>query len=104
MISIGQMYEDRLQLPEEPTAAMRRGAIVPTGITDAVTKALPSLSGDFTHADVIQKLTRGGFKFAVKNKRHSVGRILRKFALQGKLMEVKKGVAGEFSVYRLVTS
>ncbi len=101
MIEIGLRHSDLIQGREEtPPPARRHGAVWNTGIGKATEKAISSLQGDFTAAEVVKRLTRDGYRFAVKNKREAVGKVLRKLRAQGKIEEVKKGTGGALTIYR----
>jgi hypothetical protein len=72
----------------------------PASISDAVSKVLPLLIGEFTYKDVVERVLELGYQFAAIGRRTAVGRVLRKLVNQGVIEEVKKGEAGEPSVYR----
>lgn len=94
------------ELPGPPAAAersvARRGAILDTGITKAMDKVLPSIRGEFSYTDVVSRLEEDGYEFAAVNPRMAVGRVLRRLVTRRKIIQVRRGTAGEPSVYRLI--
>jgi hypothetical protein len=86
--------------PDEEMPAARQGAVLRTGLREAIEKALGALHGDFTFLDVIKQLKEDKYPLAVKNPRTGVGHVLRKLLTEKVLIQVKKGVGGEPTVYR----
>ena len=80
-----------------------RGAIWDTGITKALEKLLPTLQGDFTYTEVVDRLNEDGYQIMSTNPRTAVGRVLRRLTAKHKIIQVRRGIAGEPNVYRLAT-
>jgi hypothetical protein len=71
-----------------------------TSITDAVTKILPRLKGEYTYQNVIERVLEDGYEFTARDRRTAIGRVMRKLCDQGLTEEVKKGRASAPSLYR----
>ena len=81
----------------------KRGAILVTGLTEAVKKALNTVPEQFTIHDVLDRMAKNGYLFhtAEKYRRIGVAKVLQRMA--GKEIElVTKGTGGEPSLYRRV--
>jgi hypothetical protein len=89
-------------VPTEISPPPRRGAIWETNIKKNVLKVFPALHGrDFDYKDGLKALATSGYELAAKNPRTAIGGILRQLAAEGKLKLVKKGIAGNPSIYRV---
>lgn len=71
-----------------------------TGLKVAVQKALTRIRGDFTYKEVIRAMEEDGYRFQTKGPRNAVNHVIRQLIAKGKLVEAKRGIAGEASVFR----
>ena len=78
---------------------VRHGAVLVTGITEAVRAALPHVSDFYTVHDVIKSMNANGYIFETSNARSAVSGVLRKLAKKGETTEATKGTAGKPSTY-----
>jgi hypothetical protein len=77
----------------------RHGAVLKTGITDAVRAAISAASERFDVHDAITIMTASQYPFATKNPISAVSGVLRKLARKGDIRLFSKGTGGEASVY-----
>jgi hypothetical protein len=79
----------------------RRGAIWDTGITKAVEEVLPTLHGEFSYNEVAETLDKAGYQIVATNTRTAIGRVLRRLTARRRIVQIRRGVAGEPSFYTL---
>jgi hypothetical protein len=71
-----------------------------TGLKAAVLKALTRIRGDFTYREIKRAMEEDGYKFQTKGPRNAVNHVIRQLEKKGKLVEVKRGIAGDASIFR----
>ena len=83
-----------------PNSFQRRGAVLTTGITEAVLAITPAMKGDVTAGAILRKLEQARFQFAAVDRKKTVSDALQRLHRAKKVVLVRKGVAGKGNVYR----
>ncbi len=79
-----------------------QGAVARTGLKKAAERVLPSLSADFTIADLSSRMAETGYKFRAKNIRDALGHLVKRLSKEGRIKLVKRGAGVNPSIYRVL--
>lgn len=79
---------------------VRHGAVTETGITEAVSAALPGLPETFTVHEVMKAMLASDYEFGNDNPRAAVSGVLLKLTRKHRLVLIRKGTGGKASIYK----
>jgi ubiquinone/menaquinone biosynthesis C-methylase UbiE len=89
--------------PPSKAPLEKRGAVLSTGITEAVWTAASSLIGDFTRQEIAEALEKQHYSIASKHPEKAIGEALERLRAQERLTLVRAGRGGKLGVFRVNT-